>query len=93
MPSLGSAITSNGSGAWIPVFRKEALPVVARVWGTWDGATLKFQYSPDYGTETRDLPDASFTANGERAVYLPSTVFRYVVTNAGALTNLNAAVD
>lgn len=65
-------------------------------YGTWDGATMKLQYSPDSGTTWVDAADTrgsavSFTANGGGIVRIPwGHQVRANLSNDGASTSLTA---
>ena len=67
-------------------------------WGTWDGATIKLQHSPDGGTRWIDSADTnasavSFTNDGAAEIRIPyGQLIRANLASAGAATNLNVAL-
>lgn len=97
MQSLLTNATANGAGAVVPgVALAYAEVKTAWAWGTFDGATVTFQASPD-GVEWFDLLDAddaplAFTAKGCENVECRGGHFRAVVSSAGASTSLQAAI-
>lgn len=61
------------------------------VYGTWDGATMKLQFSPDNGTTWFDYTSGSFTANGFVSVTGGvGLIWRVNLSNDGATTSLTA---
>ena len=69
---------------WSPV----SMTIVA--YGTWDGATLKIQASPDGGTTKIDITDASFTANGLLNLEVRRGLTYYGnISSAGGSTSLS----
>ena len=81
-------ITTNAN---TDLFESNGHRVEAYVFGTWGGATLKFQHSPDGDTNRwLDVPNGSFTANGYvRLDYNPGVKFRVVSTNTSGSTSLS----
>jgi len=63
------------------------------VWGTWDGATVTLQASPDNGTTWIDLEDATFTQNTVTNITLHTmNQIRASISGAGGSTSLNAKI-
>lgn len=58
------------------------------VWGTFDGATVTIQYSPD-GTEWFDPEENSFTAKAASAIELNAYQVRAVVSGGGGSESIN----
>lgn len=68
----------GGSGLWV-------------VWGTWNGASVKLQYSPDGEVTWIDVDGAVLTADGGLPMtLLPSDPLRCVISSAGASTSLSS---
>lgn len=62
------------------------------VWGTWNGATAKLQFSPDQGTTWIDVDGASLTVDGGGPFNLPPLKHRVAISGAGGSTSLSAAL-
>lgn len=58
-------------------------------YGTFDGCTVKFQWSPD-DTNWADVSGASFTAAGQVNFQVAGGYVRAVVSNDGASTSITA---
>lgn len=61
------------------------------VWGTWNGATVKLQMSPD-GTTWIDVDSTTLTANGGLPVETPTVQYRLFMSGAGGSTSLSASL-
>lgn len=84
------AVNSN-SGSWI---KPDMDLLTVYVWGTFNGATVKVQFSPD-GTEWFDDPigELVFTQKLIRTQKVSvGTHIRAVISDAGGSTNLSAWV-
>jgi hypothetical protein len=65
------------------------------VWGTWDGASIDVQISPDNTNWISDA-DRTFTASSSRNLHVcpvPTAYFRAVLASAGTATDLNCRID
>nr|RAW03670.1 hypothetical protein DBT41_11730 [Aerococcus urinae] len=81
--------TANGSSAVIDWAGHDGL---FSVWGTWDGATVALQYSPN-GTSWIDVGSPStLTADGVVKFSIKGGKIRATLRNAGAQTSLSAQV-
>lgn len=79
MKILSSAAAGNGTSTRLSTLTsKSEYGVYAG--GTFDGATVKLQISPDNGTTFMDVPNASWTAAGYNVFTLHGTHVRGVVT-------------
>lgn len=65
-----------------------------QAFGTFDGATVALQYSPDAGTTWFEVGDfTTFTYEGNGLFYLPGKyLLRGTVTGAGASTSVSLGV-
>jgi len=64
-------------------------------WGTWDGATVTLEFSPDEGTTWIACgDDTTFTADGGGNLYVApqGILLRGSVTSAGASTDVNLSM-
>lgn len=89
--TLFSARTTDGNSAAVVAGVRG--PSTFIVYGTFDGATVKLQASPD-GTNWTDVPSASLTAAGRYAI--PAMVYKYAranVSNDGAGTSITAVLQ
>jgi hypothetical protein len=59
------------------------------VWGTFNGATVQLQDSPD-NIKFFDVPSGSLTAEGQLVIRSPQSYLRVVVSGAGGSTSLNS---
>lgn len=86
-----TAITTNGNKS---AFNVKFVPGRINrgtwaVWGTFNGATVKLQDSPD-NSKFFDVPSASLTAEGQFVIDSPQSYVRVVVSGAGGSTSLNS---
>lgn len=58
-------------------------------WGTWDGAALEFEVSPDGGTTWLDPPNNSFSADGMINLEIRATQMRAVQSSSGGSTSIS----
>ena len=93
-PNLLSAATANGNGDSVAInisggARRNGTGSIA-VWGTFDGATVQIEVSPD-NSEWIAVTDGAFTAEGTKVMesYLPYV--RAVVSSAGGSTSVSAS--
>lgn len=97
MQKLLDAVTENIEGEAIGGASLSRFPTkTVFVWGTFDGATVTIEISPD-GVEWFDAPNSDgdpleFTAKGVENIDVQCAYIRAVVTNAGASTEVSAAV-
>ena len=92
--------SANSTAFAIPYSNKLA---VVKVWGTFDGANIKFQTLAPHTTASPvwiDVPDntgvlLTFSVNGQRALQylIQNEQVRAVLSNAGASTTLNASLE
>jgi hypothetical protein len=89
------AATANGAGAAIPAPRFDQVrprnPLTVYVWGTFGGATVKVQVSPD-GANWFDLSNYSFSAIGCENIDAATAFYRLYVTGASGATSLTGGV-
>lgn len=80
--TLLSAVSANGSGTAAMV---DGGTYTYAAWGTWDGATVTLEYSPDGGTQwTAVGSDSTLTADGVANFKLPAgTLVRCTVSGVG----------
>ena len=86
--TLLDAETTNTSS---PAKYVQGFQATVFAWGTWDGATVTFEVSPDEVTWF-PLTDATFTANGTINIAVPSTVRIRATSSAVGTSSLNAIV-
>ena len=89
MAIIGSwSLDANGNGAGVVLDHRYYLQLTA--WGTWDGAAVAAEFSPDGGTTWIDISGVSLTSDGVAApLSAPhGYMFRPVVSSAGASTDL-----
>lgn len=94
---LLSHATEDGAGEWVlwPGADGEGGSFFGAfdVEGTFDGATVTLQYSPDGGATARDLhADVALTAPGSVNFGRPRQKLRAVVAGAGASADISAWV-
>lgn len=97
MAKLLDEVTADGNGAAVD-WRKfdKPKPDTVYCWGTFGGATVTLQASPD-GTNWLDVTDdyddpITFTAAGIVAVQMSAHAFRGVVSGAGGSTSVSMAI-
>ena len=80
---LTGTLDENGSTAWAEVI--QGGDYVFSAYGTFDGSTVKLQYSVDNQVTAIDVSgdNASFTANGGGVVTLPRGHVRATMSSAG----------
>ena len=92
--SLNGA-TANGAGAVIYAPRFDQVrprnPLTVYVWGTFGGATVKVQVTPD-GTNWFDLSNYSFSDVGCENIDAAAVAYRLFVSGATGATNLNGGL-
>lgn len=92
MITLLSGATANGPGPELgfvqPQLQKRK---TLQIWGTFDGATITIEVSPD-GVQWNPLPDGAFTAADVKDLKVSASKVRAVVSGAGASTSVSAAI-
>jgi len=84
------AETSDGNSDSVELYGADGVIALS---GTWDGATIHVEMTPDGGTTWIDLAGASYTTDGCRVFTLPARCqVRLVLSGAGAATVLNGWV-
>ena len=97
MHTLFTAATANGNSTVRSGidFRATAQKTIY-AWGTWNGATLSIETSPDnvnwFPAKNYAGTALAFTANGSDGLAIESDYIRAVITNAGGSTSLSAAI-
>ncbi len=91
MITLLSNATVNGAGTEFRFEPLSAWPKTLQIWGTFDGATVTIEVSPDE-VQWNPLPDGAFTAADVKDLKISTEKIRAVISGAGASTNLNAAI-
>ena len=93
MAALARNLTANGDTAMVvPERNVNAHALYFDIWGTFGGATVKLQQSPDFGTTWIDVASGSFTSNGFLAVDMPTRGFRLNVASASGTTDVSAEI-
>ena len=72
-----------------PPFLYDGAPAMAQAVGTFDGATVRLEVSPD-GVNWSPIDEATYTANGATPMFMPSTTMRWTCSGAGPGTNVKA---
>ena len=94
----GTPRTSNGSTSEFKIKHKvrdlegnsERQIFTVGAQGTWDGATLKLEFSFDGGTVWHEDSNLTFTANGSSVSELSrNTLIRATLSSAGASTSVS----
>lgn len=88
--TLLSAVTANSNGTAAEWGGGQGL---LSAWGTWDGATVTLQHSPDGGTTWINVPGGAFTANDSALMSFPARKkLRAVVSGVGT-SSLNCIFE
>lgn len=89
MQQLFAAKTANGNSSVIKWQGGDGMLLAE---GTWDGATVAVQISPDQGTTWQSITSASLTANGTYVFRAPACHMRLNISGVGAGTTLDSWV-
>lgn len=84
---LFAARTTNGSGIATP---NTSYLQTVYCWGTFDGATVTLEGSPD---STEWFPLTSFTGKAVKGIGLNARFLRGTVSSAGGTTSINLTVE
>lgn len=77
---------ANGTGPELQHFLQG--PTTVHAWGTWDGATVTFEQTPDHIT-WYPIPTLSFTANGHVNTSISMMGIRAVVAGGLGSESIN----